>query len=409
MSSIIAHGIRTLGVVGAGQMGTGIALVAVLRAKVPVLLHDRSPEQVKKGLSLVDKLLAKDVGKGRLTSDQAKEAMDRINVVGDMKSLRDVDMVVEASAVSENLSLKQSIFASFAKELRPDAILATNTSSISITKIAASAIPVGVSATSDAGKQSAGRVVGLHFFNPVPVMKLVELISALQTTTDTLDRARAFAVACGKEVTVSKDVPGFVSNALLMPFINEAIMCLEKGIATRENIDTTLKLGMNHPMGPLQLGREDIGLDTCLAIQQTLYEGTRDSKYRPSVLLERMVDAQWLEVGPDLIHPRKILTIMASSEIEKSEECAFLMSTVDQSTPLGNGCYPWSQTGDHGYQMPILGILTVSTPITLLLSKIRYEKDIPADLSDFDMQKSLADLSFPDVDKGAELRNEDAE
>ncbi|KAG5351710.1 hypothetical protein C0989_005153 [Termitomyces sp. Mn162] len=275
MSSIIAHGIRTLGVVGAGQMGTGIALVAVLRAKVPVLLHDRSPEQVKKGLSLVDKLLAKDVGKGRLTSDQAKEAMDRINVVGDMKSLRDVDM-----AVSENLSLKQSIFASFAKELRPDAILATNTSSISITKIAASAIPVGVT---------------------------------LQTTTDTLDRARAFAVACGKEVTVSKDVPGFVSNALLMPFINEAIMCLEKGIATRENIDTTLKLGMNHPMGPLQLGREEsltqsgvtrlrgvfpladfIGLDTCLAIQQTLYEGTRDSKYRPSVLLERMVDAQWL-------------------------------------------------------------------------------------------------------------------
>ncbi|KAH0588681.1 hypothetical protein H2248_004491 [Termitomyces sp. 'cryptogamus'] len=291
MSSIIAHGIRTLGVVGAGQMGTGIALVAVLRAKVPVLLHDRSPEQVKKGLSLVDKLLAKDVGKGRLTSDQAKEAMDRINVVGDMKSLRDVDMVVEA--VSENLSLKQSIFASFAKELRPDAILATNTSSISITKIAASAIPVGVSATSDAGKQSAGRVVGLHFFNPVPVMKLVELISALQTTTDTLDRARAFAVACGKEVTVSKDVPGFVSNALLMPFINEAIMCLEKGIATRENIDTTLKLGMNHPMGPLQLA-DFIGLDTCLAIQQTLYEGTRDSKYRPSVLLERMVDAQWL-------------------------------------------------------------------------------------------------------------------
>jgi len=132
----------------------------------------------------------------------------------------------------------------------------------------------------------------LHFFNPVPVMKLVELIPAIQTSQRTLDRARAFAEACGKEVTMSKDVPGFVANALLMPYINEAIMWLEKGIATREDIDKTMKLGMNHPMGPLELA-DFIGLDTCLAIQQTLYEGTRDSKYRPSVLLERMVDAQW--------------------------------------------------------------------------------------------------------------------
>lgn len=289
----IAHGIHRLGVLGAGQMGIGIALVSALRAKVPVLLHDRSSEQVTKGLSLVDKLLAKDVSKGRITSEEAKEARDRISVVGSeagIKGLRDVDMVVEA--VSESLPLKQSIFASFAAELKPEAILATNTSSISITKIAASAIPQGSNAASEEGKKSASRVVGLHFFNPVPVMKLVELISALQTSQETLDRARNFAIACGKEVTTSKDVPGFVSNALLMPFINEAIMCLEKGTATREDIDTTLKLGMNHPMGPLQLA-DFIGLDTCLAIQQTLYEGTRDSKYRPSILLERMVDAQW--------------------------------------------------------------------------------------------------------------------
>ncbi|KAJ7270126.1 3-hydroxyacyl-CoA dehydrogenase [Mycena haematopus] len=286
----IAHGIRTLGVLGAGQMGLGIAFVSALRAKVPVLVHDRSADQVTKGLALMDKLLAKDVAKGRITSDVAKDARDRVTIVSELKGLRDVDMVVEA--VSESLPLKQSIFASFAAELRPDAILASNTSSISITKIAAAAIPAGASAASDAGKASAGRIVGLHFFNPVPVMKLVELISALQTTPETLDRARAFAVACGKEVTTSKDVPGFVSNALLMPFINEAIMCLEKGTATRDDIDTTLKLGMNHPMGPLQLA-DFIGLDTCLAIQQTLYEGTRDSKYRPSVLLERMVDAQW--------------------------------------------------------------------------------------------------------------------
>ncbi|KAJ7750054.1 3-hydroxyacyl-CoA dehydrogenase [Mycena maculata] len=289
----IPHGIRTLGVLGAGQMGLGIAFVSSLRAKVPVLLHDRSPEQIAKGLSLMDKLLAKDVAKGRITADDAKDARGRVTVVGPeagLQGLRDVDMVVEA--VSESLPLKQSIFGSFAAELRPDAILASNTSSISITKIATAAVPKGVSPASEEGKKSAGRVVGLHFFNPVPVMKLVELISALQTTPETLDRARSFAVACGKEVTTSKDVPGFVSNALLMPFINEAIMCLEKGTATRDDIDTTLKLGMNHPMGPLQLA-DFIGLDTCLAIQQTLYEGTRDSKYRPSVLLERMVDAQW--------------------------------------------------------------------------------------------------------------------
>ncbi|KAJ7188902.1 3-hydroxyacyl-CoA dehydrogenase [Mycena filopes] len=291
---MLPHGIHTLGVLGAGQMGTGIALVAALRAKIPrVLLHDRDPAQIRGGLSLMDKLLAKDVGKGRISADEAKDARGRVEVVGEegVKGLRDVDMVIEA--VSESLPLKQSIFASFAAELRPDAILASNTSSISITKIAAATIPQGSTAASKEGISSAGRVVGLHFFNPVPVMKLVELISALQTTPETLDRARSFATACGKEVTTSKDVPGFVSNALLMPFINEAIMCLEKGTATRDDIDTTLKLGMNHPMGPLQLA-DFIGLDTCLAIQQTLYEGTRDSKYRPCVLLERMVDARWL-------------------------------------------------------------------------------------------------------------------
>ncbi|KAL1679031.1 3-hydroxyacyl-CoA dehydrogenase [Schizophyllum commune] len=288
-----AHGIRTLGVLGAGQMGTGIAFVAALRAKVPVLLHDRSQDQITKGLALMDKLLEKDVNKGKIQSIDAKEARERVRPVGPsegLKALRDVDMVVEA--VSENLSLKEKIFASLAAELQPGAILASNTSSISITKIAAATIPQGSSAASEEGKHSAGRVVGLHFFNPVPVMKLVELISALQTHPETLERARSFAIDCGKTVTVSKDVPGFVSNALLMPFINEAIMCLEKGTATREDIDTTLKLGMNHPMGPLQLA-DFIGLDTCLAIQQTLYTGTGDSKYRPSILLERMVDAGW--------------------------------------------------------------------------------------------------------------------
>ncbi|KAH9949244.1 3-hydroxyacyl-CoA dehydrogenase [Amylocystis lapponica] len=285
----VAHGIRTLGVLGAGQMGIGIAYVSALHARVPVLLHDRAPAQIKSGLALMDKLLAKDVAKGKIAAADADDVRGRVNVV-DFKGLRDVDMVVEA--VSENLPLKQGIFRELAAELAPSAILASNTSSISITKLAAATVPDG-KAASEEGMKSASRVVGLHFFNPVPVMKLVELISALQTSKETLDRARAFAVACGKEVTTSQDVPGFVSNALLMPFLNEAIMCLEKGIATRDDIDKTLKLGMNHPMGPLQLA-DFIGLDTCLAIQQTLYAGTSDSKYRPSILLERMVDAGWL-------------------------------------------------------------------------------------------------------------------
>ncbi|KAJ8501810.1 hypothetical protein ONZ51_g424 [Trametes cubensis] len=236
----IAHGVKKLGVIGAGQMGLGIAFVSAVHAKVPVLLHDRSAAQIKSGLSLMDKLLAKDVSKGKITQEAAKEARDRVTVVDSTKSFRDADMVVEA--VSENLALKQGIFRSLSEELSPQTILATNTSSISITKIAASTIPEGKTASDPEGRESASRVVGLHFFNPVPVM---------------------------------------------------AIMCLEKGVATRDDIDKTLKLGMNHPMGPLQLA-DFIGLDTCLAIQQTLYTGTGDSKYRPSVLLERMVDAQWL-------------------------------------------------------------------------------------------------------------------
>ncbi|KAG2339542.1 hypothetical protein BDR05DRAFT_1062015 [Suillus weaverae] len=287
----IAHGIKRLGVLGAGQMGTGIAFVSALHAKVPVLLYDKSAHQISKGISLIDKLLAKDVSKGRLQPSDAAEARARIQTVDALEAMRDVDMVVEA--VTENLDLKRAIFREFAAKIRPDAILATNTSSISITKIAGAVIPEGASAAGEVGKAASGRVVGLHFFNPVPVMKLVELISAVQTSQDTLDRSRAFAEACGKEVATSQDVPGFVSNALLMPFINEAIMCLEKGIATRDDIDKTFRLGMAHPMGPLQLA-DFIGLDTCLSIQQTLYKGTSDSKYRPSVLLERMVDAQYL-------------------------------------------------------------------------------------------------------------------
>ncbi|KAF8320343.1 hypothetical protein DL93DRAFT_2052828 [Clavulina sp. PMI_390] len=291
MANLVAHGVKTLGVLGGGQMGLGIAYVASVRARLPVLIHDRSKEQIEKSLKLMDTLLAKDVKKGKLQQADATEARERVTVVDSISDFRDVDMCIEAA--SENFSLKQQLFGSLAKELRPDAILASNTSSISITKIAAASMPPNVTAVSPEGLASASRVVGIHFFNPVPVMSLVELIAGLQTSPETLERARSFAVACGKEVTVSKDVPGFVSNALLMPFLNEAIMHLEKGIATRDDIDKTLRLGMGHPMGPLTLA-DFIGLDTCLAIQRTLHEGTGDSKYRPAVLLERMVDAGWL-------------------------------------------------------------------------------------------------------------------
>ncbi|KAG9002836.1 hypothetical protein FRB94_003639 [Tulasnella sp. JGI-2019a] len=219
----IAHGMKTIGVLGAGQMGLGIAYVAAVRAGVSVLLYDRSKDQMAKGMKLMDKLLEKEVNKGKIESSVAKEARDRVTLIDHasdgIREMRDVDMCVEAA--SENFALKAKLFANMAKELRPNAILASNTSSISITKIAAASIPEGETAASEAGKASASRVVGLHFFNPVPVMPLVELISGLQTSEETLGRARAFAIACGKEVTVSKDVPGFVSNALLMPFLNE--------------------------------------------------------------------------------------------------------------------------------------------------------------------------------------------
>ncbi|CAE6458034.1 unnamed protein product [Rhizoctonia solani] len=313
----IAHGIKRF---GGGQMGLGIAYVGAVRAKIPVYIYDRSSEQIKNSLTLMDKLLDKEVSKGKMQNTEAKEARDRVTIIGEegVKGFRDLDMVVEAA--SENVALKLSLFRSLAQEMRPDAILASNTSSISITKIAAAAIAEGVSPSSEQGKQSAGRVVGLHFFNPVPVMKLVELISGLQTTPETLARARSFAEACGKVVTVSKDVPGFVSNALLMPFINEAIMCLEKVESLVDDANTTLKLGMNHPMGPLTLA-DFIGLDTCLAIQRVLYEGTGDSKYRPSILLERMVDAGWLDIKCAFLHviPRTVHVISAPPHFDPNQ------------------------------------------------------------------------------------------
>ncbi|EST04729.1 3-hydroxyacyl-CoA dehydrogenase, C-terminal [Kalmanozyma brasiliensis GHG001] len=295
MAASVTHGIKTLGVVGAGQMGLGIAYVAALRAQIPtVLLCDASPTALEKGVSFFETLLKKDVSKGKIQQGDADAARARLVTVQKLEDFANhgsaADMVIEAA--TENLAVKQKIFGTLASSLPLETILATNTSSISVSKIAASAVGVNVKPGSEEAWKSPARALGIHFFNPVPVMPLVELIPAIQTSPEVVDRSRAFAQACGKEVTTSKDVPGFVSNRLLMPFINEAVMALEANIASREDIDKTLRLGMNHPMGPLTLA-DFIGLDTCLSIMETLYRETADSKYRPAVLLGRMVDAGW--------------------------------------------------------------------------------------------------------------------
>ncbi|KAI0108682.1 3-hydroxybutyryl-CoA dehydrogenase [Nemania sp. FL0031] len=277
--------VKRLGVIGAGQMGLGIALVAAHRAGVPVTLVDNSQASLDKGLAFADKLLAKDVSKSRITQDQADEARSKLTGTTSIEQLSNVDFVIEA--VPEIPNLKFDIFATLANICPKHAILATNTSSISITKIAAATTkdPKDTSASS--------RVVSTHFMNPVPVQKGVEIISGLQTSAETLETAVAFCKAMGKIPSVSADSPGFLANRILMPYINEAVICLETGVGDRDSIDAIMKNGTNVPMGPLQLA-DFIGLDTCLAIMRVLHQETGDSKYRPSVLLTKMVDAGWL-------------------------------------------------------------------------------------------------------------------
>lgn len=261
-------------------MGMGIALVAARNAKLPVHILDANPEQLRKGLALVDNLLKKDISKGKITEADAAETKKRLTTVEQMSSLSEVSIVIEA--VSENVELKRRLFNELATVVRnPQVILATNTSSISITKIAAAAV----------GHEQ--RVIGMHFMNPVPVMKLVEIIPGLATTSETVDRTRALAQAMDKVTTVSQDIPGFIANRLLMPYINEAVLALQEGIANKVDIDTTMKLGTNVPMGPLTLA-DFIGLDTCLAIMEVLHKELGDDKYRPAVLLRKYVDAGWL-------------------------------------------------------------------------------------------------------------------
>ncbi|KAL7948958.1 putative 3-hydroxybutyryl-CoA dehydrogenase [Trichoderma barbatum] len=280
-----AADVKSLGVLGAGQMGLGIALVAAQKAQVPVTLVDASEQALSKGIAFAEKLLAKDVSKSRITQEQADQTRSLLKTSTKIEDFSSVDFIIEA--VPEIPKLKFDIFSKLAKVAPAHAILATNTSSISITSIAAA------TTTDPKDTSASSRVVSTHFMNPVPVQKGVEIISGLQTSKETLDTAVEFCKKMGKITSVSADSPGFLANRILMPYINEAIICLETGVGDRDSIDAIMKNGTNVPMGPLQLA-DFIGLDTCLSIMKVLHTETGDSKYRPSVLLGKMVDAGWL-------------------------------------------------------------------------------------------------------------------
>jgi 3-hydroxybutyryl-CoA dehydrogenase len=266
-----------IGVVGAGTMGNGIAQVAA-RAGYAVIMRDVNDEFLQRGLTAIDKSLQRDVDKQRLDAPGKQVIVERIRTTTDLEALSEASFVIEA--VTENLAVKTEVFKALDRITPPQAILASNTSSISITKLGAAT-----------GRPD--KVIGMHFMNPVPVMKLIEVIRGIATSDETYEQVSTLAVKMDKIALDCQDSPGFVSNRVLMPMINEAIFALYEGVATRESIDGIMKLGMNHPMGPLTLA-DFIGLDVCLAIMNVLYEGLGDPKYRPCPLLKRYVDAGWL-------------------------------------------------------------------------------------------------------------------
>ena len=266
-----------IGVVGAGTMGNGIAQVAA-RAGHHVILHDVRQEFLQRGMGTIDKSLQRDVDKERLDATGKQAIISRIRTTTDFASFKEASFVVEA--VIEDLQVKTQVFKMLDEITSPHVILASNTSSISITKLAAAT-------------NRPDRVIGMHFMNPVPVMQLVEVIRGMATSDETYEKVRALSEQLGKTALDCQDSPGFVSNRVLMPMINEAVFTLYEGVASRESIDGIMKLGMNHPMGPLTLA-DFIGLDVCLAIMNVLYEGLGDPKYRPCPLLKRYVDAGWL-------------------------------------------------------------------------------------------------------------------
>jgi 3-hydroxybutyryl-CoA dehydrogenase len=269
--------IERVGVIGAGQMGAGIAHVAALAGKT-VVLTDVDAALAEKGLAVVRKNLGRQVEKGKVAAEAAEAALARIAVASDLAALADADLVVEA--IVENEEVKRGLFTRLDALLPPGAILASNTSSISITRLAAAT-------------NRPESVIGMHFMNPVPVMQLVEVIRGIATSDATTEAVVASAKEMGKVPVECRDFPGFVSNRVLMPMINEAVFAVFEGVATPDAVDTIMKLGMNHPMGPLTLA-DFIGLDTCLAILNVLHRGLGDDKYRPCPLLVQMVDAGWV-------------------------------------------------------------------------------------------------------------------
>jgi 3-hydroxybutyryl-CoA dehydrogenase len=269
--------IETVGVIGAGTMGNGIAQ-SIASSGLKVVMRDVAPEYVERGLAAIAKNLQRDVDKGRSSAESRAETLSRIKGTVELDDLRSVGFVIEA--VTEDESVKTALLRDVDRLVRPGVIMASNTSSISITRLgAATSRPAGF--------------IGMHFMNPVPVMKLVEIIRGAATSDDTFSVTRDLTLRLGKIPVEVNDAPGFVSNRVLMPMINEAIFALYEGVGTAEAIDQVMKLGMNHPMGPLQLA-DFIGLDVCLAIMNVLYDGFGDSKYRPCPLLKKYVDAGWL-------------------------------------------------------------------------------------------------------------------
>jgi 3-hydroxybutyryl-CoA dehydrogenase len=269
--------IKTVGVIGAGQMGNGIAHVCAV-AGHEVVLHDISQDRITAGLATINGNMARQVSRGLLAEEARKGALERIKPSQGLDHVGQCDLVIEAA--TENEAVKRKIFAELGPYLHPQTMLASNTSSISITRLAS-------------GTDRPERFIGIHFMNPVPVMQLVELIRGIATEDPTFEAARTFVSRLGKTVTTAEDFPAFIVNRILLPMINEAIYTLYEGVGSVEAIDTAMRLGANHPMGPLQLA-DFIGLDTCLSVMQVLHDGLADTKYRPCPLLVKYVEAGWL-------------------------------------------------------------------------------------------------------------------
>jgi 3-hydroxybutyryl-CoA dehydrogenase len=270
-------GLSRIGVVGAGQMGRGIAHVCAL-AGLDVVLTDINPEALARGIETIDANLGRQVARGRIREADKEAALAHIAATPDYAGFADCDMVIEAATEKEDV--KREVFKALVPRLKPEALIATNTSSISITRLA--------SATDRPGK-----FIGMHFMNPAPAMSLVELIRGIATDEATFNATRELTLKLGKTPVASEDYPAFIVNRILLPMINEAVYTLYEGVGTVEAIDTAMKLGANHPMGPLELA-DFIGLDTALSVMQVLYEGLADSKYRPCPLLVKYVEAGWL-------------------------------------------------------------------------------------------------------------------